>query len=322
MMFSVVIPLFVTGMLLSGFFSGSETGLYRVTRVRLAMEGMSGDPVSSGLLWLVNNPALFVATTLIGNNLANYLVSHSIVLGTQLMIGGHNAFAELVAPLIVAPFVFVYGELLPKNLYYLAPNQLLRGGGPLFLLFGILFAPVSFLLWILGRVLQRFVGESPEFVRLRLARNEVRQLLEEGHQAGILEPAQRRMVEAVFEQGSESISRYCTPPTRMSMVSDQDERASLLRTARRQHSPELLVYSGNSKKLIGYVRVVDLYLNRQDWNDSIHELFTLDHTDSLISAAMKLQDHNAEIARVVDGAGKSMGIVTLRQLTDPLYHQR
>lgn len=319
MMLTVVVPLFVTGMLLSGFFSGSETGLYRVTRVRLAMDGMSGDPVSRGLLWLINNPALFVATTLIGNNLANYLVSYSIVLGTQLIMG-HNVAAEVIAPLIVAPFVFVYGELLPKNLYYLAPNQLLRGGGPLFLLFGIVFAPVSALLWLLGRVLQRVVGESPEFVRLRLARNEVRELLEEGHEIGILKPAQRRIAEAVFESGSEPIARFCTSPTRMSIANRNDERSTLLRTARRHHSPQLLVYSADKKQLLGFVRVVDVYRQKSDWQSAIRPLFELKHTDTLLSAAMKLQDNKANVAQVVDSQGKSLGLVTFRQLTDALYH--
>ena len=106
--------LLACGLLLSAFFSGSETGLYRVTRIRLALDGMSGDPVSKGLLWLVNNPAIFVATTLIGNNLANYLVSFSIVMATQIAFRGHHTVAEVMAPIVMTPIVFVYGELLPK----------------------------------------------------------------------------------------------------------------------------------------------------------------------------------------------------------------
>ena len=68
------LSLFVVGMLLSAFFSGAETGFYRVTRVRLVLDAMGGDWIASRLLSLTNNPTLFVATTLIGNNLANYLI--------------------------------------------------------------------------------------------------------------------------------------------------------------------------------------------------------------------------------------------------------
>ena len=80
--------LFVIGVGLSAFFSGSETGFYRATRVRLTMDAMSGDVIARGLIWLTNNPAVFVATTLIGNNLANYLTSLGIVLGTARLVPG------------------------------------------------------------------------------------------------------------------------------------------------------------------------------------------------------------------------------------------
>ena len=66
---------FFIGLALSAFFSGSETGMYRVSRIRLVLDGLSGGRVARGIIQLLNNPAIFVATTLVGNNIANYLVS-------------------------------------------------------------------------------------------------------------------------------------------------------------------------------------------------------------------------------------------------------
>ena len=157
----IVLSTFGVGLCLSAFFSGSETGFYRVARVRLALDARQGDLVSKLLLWLTNNPSLFVATTLIGNNLANYMLSLAIVLGTRICFGG-QMMAQIVIPILISPIVFVYGELLPKNLFYLAPNRLLRLGGPFFLVCSILFAPVSAILWVLSRLLQALVGECPK----------------------------------------------------------------------------------------------------------------------------------------------------------------
>ena len=64
----------------SAFFSGTETGFYRVAKVRLVMDAKSGGWVSKALLWIANHTSLIVATVLIGNNLANYLISLSLVL--------------------------------------------------------------------------------------------------------------------------------------------------------------------------------------------------------------------------------------------------
>ena len=169
--------LFVAGLALSAFFSGAETGFYRVTRVRLVLDGLGGDWIARSLLWLTNNPTLFVATTLIGNNLANYLTSLSMVMGTHLLLGGDSFLVEMLVPIALAPIVFIYGELMPKNLFYSAPNMLLRRGGPLFLFFTVLFAPISALLWGVGRLLERILGQAPLRVQLALARSELQQIL-------------------------------------------------------------------------------------------------------------------------------------------------
>jgi hypothetical protein len=57
-----VILLFLLAMSFSALYSGSETGFYRAARGRLVVDARSGDWVSRGLLWLTNNPAVFVAT--------------------------------------------------------------------------------------------------------------------------------------------------------------------------------------------------------------------------------------------------------------------
>ena len=118
------ILLFAASLLLSAFFSGCETGLYRIPRLRLVNDSLSGKRWSRVLLGLTNNPSLFVATTLVGNNLANYLSGLSIVLLAQIWFG-QIALVELVAPILLSPVVFVYGELLPKNLFFQAPYGLL-----------------------------------------------------------------------------------------------------------------------------------------------------------------------------------------------------
>jgi len=133
------LALLLLGIFLSGFFSGSETGFYRASRVRIVIASLDGDRMSKALVKLINNPALFVATTLIGNNVANYVTSLAIVLLTRQM---HvSSFGELLSPILLSPLLFVYGELLPKNLFYQAPNFLLRLAAPLFLFFAFIFWP-------------------------------------------------------------------------------------------------------------------------------------------------------------------------------------
>src|SRR5436190_13230077 len=118
----LIVACFFAGIVLNMLCSGCETGFFRVTRVRLVVESLSGSWIARGLLYLVNNPSLYVATALLGNNCAQYLISFSLLLATKEWFGSASQQAELVAPLIVTPALFVYGDLLPKSLFYHAPN--------------------------------------------------------------------------------------------------------------------------------------------------------------------------------------------------------
>jgi CBS domain containing-hemolysin-like protein len=313
------VALFITGLLLSAFFSGTETGFYRVSRVRLLLDGMAGDPIAKGLLRLTNNPALFVATTLVGNNLANFLTSYSIVFITQELGSGQTVAAELIMPIVFSPLVFVYGELLPKNLFYYSPNKLLRRGGPLFLLFAIVFAPISGLLWLLGQLLQWLLGQAPLRIRLTLARKELQQVLEEGHEAGILEPAQRNLAQSLFAVASREVRDICTPVGRMASIRLGAKKSEVYRVARRQGVSEAPVVDANGRELIGYVRIVDLHLDPSDCVDSFRTLPTVNATEAHIAALIQMQSNKEELARVVDDSGETVGLLYASELTEPLF---
>ena len=308
------------GIFLSAFFSGSETGFYRVTRVRLVIKALGGNRVARGLLWLTNNPALFVATTLIGNNVANYVTSLAIVLGVQTLFG-RSGFAELAAPIILAPVLFVYGELLPKNLFYYAPNKLLHRAGPLFLMFTVLFLPVAALLWLLGRALQTLVGEAPERVRLRLARSELAQVLEEGHQAGVLRPSQRRLAQGLFAAANVPVLQHSTPPGRMATIQRGAKKSEVFRLARRHRLAALPVEegSGRQRKLTGYIRVIDLHLDDGETVENVRNMIEIPASTSHVAALIRLESSGEVLARVVDEKGETVGLLNVRKLNEPLF---
>ena len=313
------ISLFLLGLLLSAFFSGSETGFYRVSRVRLLLDGLDGDPIAKALLWLTNNPALFVATTLVGNNLANYLTSLAIVLVTHAWLQGDSLLVQLLAPLAMSPVVFVYGELLPKNLYYHAPNLLLRRGGPVFLLFAILFAPISAVLWSLGRLLAWIVGEAPLRVRLTLARKELQEVLEEGHEAGILRPAQRSLAQSLFAVASRPVRDFSVPVARVAPVRQGTLKADVFRLARRHRAAVWPVAEVHQRKLIGYVRIIDLYLDDSPRVDTVRPLLQISEHESHIAALIRLQEEKEELACVINEEGATVGLLFADRLTEPLF---
>ena len=307
--------LLLVGLLLSAFFSGSETGFYRVTRLRLVIDALAGDLPSRGLLWLSNRPTLFVATTLVGNNLANYLTSLAIVMASQRFFPRGGTAVDLLGPIIMAPVIFILGELLPKLLFYAAPNRLLRRSAlPLFA-FGVLFAPLTLLLWIFSGLVRVVTKASPQEVRLSLARRELAGMLSEGHEAGLLRPVQQTLAQSLLSVAKQPIKNFALPANRVVRVTTTMSKSDVLRVARRNHRTLLPVEEPQGKRaLIGYLRTVDLYLDDSPILPEPLPLVTLSEYDLFFAALRKMSQAEDALGHIVDPSGRTVGFVTGREL--------
>ncbi len=311
----LIVFLLLAGLLLSAFFSGSETGFYRVTRLRLVIDAMEGDLPSRGLLWLSNRPTLFVATTLVGNNLANYLTSLAIVMASQQLFPSGGTAVDLLGPVVMAPVVFILGELLPKFLFYSAPNRLLRRSAlPLFA-FGVLFAPLTMLLWVFSWLVRLLTHTSPGEVRLSLARRELAEMLSEGHEVGLLRPVQQTLAQAMLSVASQPIKNFASPASRVVRVTTTMNKSQVLRIAKQHHRTLLPVEDLRQKRrLIGYLRTVDLYLDDSPTLPEPSPLVTLSENDLFFTALRKMSQAEDALGHIVDPGGRTVGFVTGREL--------
>ncbi len=308
------------GVFMSAFYSGSETGFYRATRVRLVLDALGGDRIARMLVWLTNHPSLFVATTLVGNNLANYLTSLAIVVGTRSLVSGHGHAPELIAPLVLAPLLFIYGELLPKSIFMRAPNRLLRRGGPLFVVSLVLFFPLSVLLWGLSKMLQWLAGESPERVRLALARVELSRVLDEGREVGILHEAQRGLARGIFAVANLPVERAAEQLEHLPRAHAGMSKQGVLQLAARYRIPVIPIeVSQGSGEFSGYVRVIDLGLAKSNEIGPIRPFLDIPRHTSHLAALLQMQSAQESLARIVDQQGRAVGMVTAGRLREQLF---
>ncbi len=307
------------GLGLSAFFSGSETGFYRAARIRLVLDAIGGDWVARGLVGLANRPTMFVATCLVGNNLANYSISLAVVMATSWALQSQSWLAELMAPIALAPVLFVYGELMPKYLFLHAPNRLLRRVGPAFLAFTVLFLPISLLLWILNRTLAGALGESPEKVRLRIARRELRGILEEGHDVGILYPAQKKLASGIFVSADHTVRRHAVPLSEVPRARPGMSKQEVLGLASRLKLSEVPIEDEKLPgELTAYVRVIDLALSQSPQVGCIRPMITISAEDTPIEALIRMHAEQENMARAIDADGQTVGIVFASRLRQQL----
>ena len=312
---TIIVLLLLIGLLLSAFFSGSETGFYRASRVRLAIEALAGSRTSKTLLWLAHQPTLFVATTLVGNNLANYITSLAVVMALQVFYPQGGALVAVLGPIVLAPVLFLFGELLPKNLFFEAPNRLLKRCTPALLLCTILFSPITLLLWAFSRVLQLFTSSSPQELRLRLAKRELGELLAEGHEIGILLPAQQALAQSMLAVAGLPVKSFALPASRAVRATTTMSKSDVMRIAQRHRRTLLpLEETREGRKLVGYLRMMDLYLDKSPTLPTPHLLVELQAEQSCLSALRQLSQSEDALGHVIGDKGNTVGFVTRREL--------
>jgi CBS domain containing-hemolysin-like protein len=306
--------LFVLGVGLSAVCSGCETGFYRVNRARLVLDGLEGDRISRALLWLANHPSVFIATALAGTNLAHDLVSFAVVLLTRTVMGegaGHGI--ELLITAVSTPIVFVYGELLPKGLFLQAPNRLLRGFGLFFLGMAVVCAPISALLWGLSRILEKWTGEPTRRTRQMFARRELEEMLQQGHEAGILRATELDLARGLFAAASQPVNAVMHPAYRMPRVRSSVSTSDAIRLARRYQAATLAV-ENERREPVGYVRVVDMRLANEGKGLPVRPFVDLPSGLNVVAALIAIHTSGEYMARVVDARNEAVGFVALSDL--------
>ena len=310
-----ILFLLVAGILLSAFFSGSETGFYRVQRLRLVVSTIAGDWTSAGLLWLSNRPSWFIATTLVGNNLANYLTSLMVVMASDRLVPSGGIWVNLLGPILVAPVLFIAGELLPKNLFYHAPNRLLKWCAPALFVCSGLFLPLTILLWAFSKLLQMATNSPHQEMRLSLARRELAELLAEGHEAGILRPIQQTLAQAMLSIARQPVKNFASSSGRVVRATTTMSTSDVFRIAQRNGRSLLPVEDPSKRRrLVGYLRMADLYLSNESSPPEPRPLVPLQEDESLLSALRKLSQAEDALGHVVGTDGRTVGFVTGREL--------
>jgi CBS domain containing-hemolysin-like protein len=303
----------VAGILLSAFFSGSETGFYRVTRVRLAIDAKSGRPIAKALHWLVSRASLVVATVLIGNNIANYLVSLGLVLLGQNLLSQQTQLESLL-PVLMTPVLFVYGELLPKYLFYRVPYKLVRLGAPFMLLCTALFLPVSMLVLVLEQIWKRITGTDSTSRTASLGRQELQRYLVEGQEAGVLLPIQRELAQNLFTYGARPIRQFVLPIRALPTVTEPTVRENILELAVKRHQNIVGVVTSDGKELASYYSAANVALAKPGSVVAPEPLMQATADEASVQVLSRMHSQHQNLVQVSDSNKRVLGVITKHRL--------
>jgi putative hemolysin len=320
-----VIVLFLLGLRLSFFFSGSETGFYRLSLPRLGIDAQAGDRVARRMLWFAQRPSYFVATTLVGNNIANYLITVAITEGALLTLGRGSEAIEIASTLLFAPVIYLFGELLPKSVYYRAPLDRMRREIDWFYGAYLLSLPATTPLVLMTRAVERLAGPAKRAPELLPGRGRFLQMVSHGHREGLLTRAQSLMATGVLRIATERAIDSMTPSQRVLGLSQQAEPADVAFHARKYGTPVVVLHDDtpaaarDATHWTSYLRISDLLTGAGGTPATRHPLPRIPATATKLEALRLLHEHSAAYGALIDPQGLVLGTISQRGLIEQLF---
>lgn len=312
--------LFVACVIMSGFFSGSETGVYCVNPVRLRLESQLGNSVARRLERLLSDRSGLLAVILIGNNIANYLTTmFAALLLTALWNGLSDHEVEVYTTIILTPIILVFGEIFPKNTYQERADRLMAAGSlPLSILDKLfrMTGAVAALTWLARKILEAFGrGES----EVQNPRTQVALLLKESAADGVVTDQQSDLIDRVLHLSRVRVGAVMIPSARVATLRAGAGRAEVLTSLERYPHTRYPVIGPDPRKVIGIVDAYEFLLEPHDTIDEVTRDVMRLSARAPVSLAMRhMREAKQTFGIVVDRWDNCIGVVSIKDLVEEI----
>lgn len=317
----VLVAALIILLILSSFFSGSETGLISLNRYRLRHLARAGHRGALLAERLLKRPDRVIGIVLLGGTLANAFATVIAAL-IALRIGGNSAV--LVATILIALLLLIFGDLAPKTLAALHPEKLAFPAA--FALTPLLrvFYPIVWIVNLLANGVLRLFGvlvNSPTIHSM--SQEELRSVVMEA--GGLVPKRHQRMLLNILDLESITVEDIMVPRNEISGIdisADWDEIMAQLRTS--QHT-RLPVYEDSIDDVLGFVHArefLHLVMHQEPTREKLREILRAAHFvpegTPLQRQILNFQAAKRRIGLVVDEYGDIQGLVTLEDILEEI----
>ncbi len=314
--------------ILSAFFSGMEIAFVTSNKLRIELDRKQGVFGSEILKLFTNNPGQYIATMLIGNNIA--LVIYGLVFSRLLSpplssLIDSDLLVLIINTLISTAIILFVAEFLPKTIFILSPNFFLKFLSIPTLFFFFIFYPVSkFTLAASNLLIRIFFGirtgeknqEDIVFSKIDLDHfvNRSNQLREES------EPDHHniRIFQNALDFSNVKLRECMIPRTEIEAVDAGSSVGLLKEKFVETRLSRILVYEDSIDNIIGYFELKDIFKDPPDIKSSLRKLAIVPETMPANKLLKKFVDEKRNIALVVDEFGGTSGMVTMEDVLEEI----
>lgn len=315
-----LLSLLVVLLLLSAFFSGSETALMSLNRYRLRHKAREGHRGARKAEQLLSRPDRLLGLILLGNNLANFSAA-SLVAVIAFKIGGQPAVA--IGTLFLTLAVLIFSETAPKTLAALHPERLAFPAAMIYYPLLKIAYPVVWLINAASNGILLLFGVRDKGNDLQsLSREELRTVV---HEAGSrISSRYRQMLLSILDLEKVTVDDVMVPHNEIVGIDLDDDDDDIEDTIAASQYTRLPVYRDNIDEVIGilHLRRLANLSHRKISKDALQQMLTepyfVPEGTPLSTQLVQFQRRGERIAMIVDEYGDIQGVVTLEDILEEI----
>lgn len=303
--------------MLSAYFSATETSFTSLNRIRMKNMAEKGDKRAELVLKLLENFDKLLSTILVGNNIVNIgLSSLATVLFIKLLGGDSGATVSTIVTTIV---VLIFGEVSPKSIAKESPETIAKFSAPFLHILMIMLTPVTFLFSQWKKLLSRIFKSSENH---GITDEELMTIVEEATQEGDIDDQEGDLIQNAIGFMEMEAAEIFTPRVNVIGIPLDATKSEIAKTFSDTGFSRLPVYDDDIDHIVGIVYQKDFHNHIYHTNKPLSSiirpaLFVTENT-KVGPLLKKMQAKKSHIAIIIDEFGGTDGIITMEDILEEL----
>lgn len=327
---SVILIIILT--VVNAFLAGAEMAFVSLNPTKIKELAEKGDKKAIRVEQLLEHADEFLSAIQVVITFAGFFNSAS---ASQAFVGrlipflsrvpGGQTLATIIVTLILSYVTLVLGELYPKQLALQIPEQYARLSAGIILAIKNIFRPFVWLLTVSTGVLKRLTPINFHQKEEKLTRAEIRALLRNGRNDGVIDSAEFTMMKGVLALDSKRVREIMVPRVDAFMIDLEDDIMENVRKIIEQSYSRIPIYRGDKDHIVGILTLKDLIINLEKitrhemmLEDLVREALFVHESTYIDNLLYKFKKSKQLLAVVTDEYGGVSGIVTLEDLVEEI----
>ena len=314
---SISLIIIVLCVIMSAYFSATETAFSSLNRIRIKNMAEKGDKKAQLVLNLSENFDNMLSTILIGNNIVNIL---SASLATVLFVNWlGNEAGPSVSTAVTTVVVLIFGEITPKSIAKESPEKFAKFSAPILRVLMFILTPFNFLFSMWKKLMSVIIKSDDSH---SITEEELITIVEEAEQEGGIDEEESTLIRSAIEFSEVEAKDVYTPRIQIEGVPEDATKDEIARMFTETGYSRLPVYRESLDHIIGVIYHKDfhnyVYNTDKDISSNIRPAIFVTPNKKIDELLKELQQQKSHIAFILDEYAGTMGLVTLEDIVEEL----